>query len=268
MPPRPPPPLKSSSRSKSKSNLESSSPSSSSPSVEILTQTQASLSPLLPILQAVAHRHRNQHSSSHWWRAFGLLRRATRSLAASLLRRPSKSDDELPSVVQARWMASHIVPRTYVAFTQLAADNQHAPLGLMLLAVLARISRLLSDLVPSNHTSSNPNPSSSSAAVTQTSTQGPDTIPSSDNLASPHPNVDMGIVISRHDLAISNTTNKTSAESMDNPASSKDPSNDIKPGKSAKNSSNEVTKDTSRNGNGKKKKKKAGDAFSSLFGSL
>lgn len=49
------------------------------------------LASLLPILDAFNHRHRNQHSASHWWSAFGQLRRGARSLAADLRRHQALS---------------------------------------------------------------------------------------------------------------------------------------------------------------------------------
>uniref|UniRef100_A0A8H7KEJ4 Uncharacterized protein n=1 Tax=Bionectria ochroleuca TaxID=29856 RepID=A0A8H7KEJ4_BIOOC len=35
--------------------------------------------------------------------------------------------DGNPSSPHARWLRSHVLPRSYKAFSQLAADNQHAP---------------------------------------------------------------------------------------------------------------------------------------------
>ncbi|KAM6524788.1 RNase MRP subunit [Fusarium falciforme] len=39
-------------------------------SAALLTTANESLAPVLPILNAFAHRHRNQHHSSHWWSSF------------------------------------------------------------------------------------------------------------------------------------------------------------------------------------------------------
>ncbi|KAF4506402.1 hypothetical protein G6O67_006492 [Ophiocordyceps sinensis] len=104
-----------------------------------------SLAVLLPILHAFNHRHRNQHRASHWWASFGLLRRALRRLADCLLLHAEATPPASAAALgrhsvaaRARWLKSHVVPSAYVAFSQLAADNQHAPLGLLLLAILAR----------------------------------------------------------------------------------------------------------------------------------
>ncbi|RDA87251.1 hypothetical protein CP532_1362, partial [Ophiocordyceps camponoti-leonardi (nom. inval.)] len=81
-------------------------------------EQKKNLSRLTPLLEAFNHRHRNQHGRSTWWAPFNCLRRAVRTGAVERVR--------------------IILPAAFVAFSQLAADNQHAPLGLMLLAILAR----------------------------------------------------------------------------------------------------------------------------------
>ncbi|KPM36077.1 hypothetical protein AK830_g10490 [Neonectria ditissima] len=226
--------------------------SPSTPSTETLSHIHASLTPLLSILHAAAHRHRNQHSASHWWAAFALLRRATRNLAAALLRRPRRADHDIPAVVHAKWMACHIISRAYIAFTQLAADNQHAPLGLLLLAVLARINHLLSDLVPSDHNTK----SVSTPAVPTSLTPGPNPAPSS--ISRPDGDVDMGVAVSREELALP----MTSSREVECPTVKGSGPEQPKIKKLAKATTKEAAKDK------KKKKKKGGDALSSLFGSL
>jgi ribonuclease MRP protein subunit RMP1 len=151
------------------------------------------------------------------------------------------------------------------AFTQLAADNQHAPLGLMLLAVLAHIRRLVSDLVPSDHPSSNADSSVAGTVNPTTPASRPILTPSSLETADPDQDVDMGVAISRNDLALPKAPSKQS----DRLATVETLPKDTKARKSAKSSSKDVTKDTSKESKErKKKKKKTGDAFSSLFSSL
>ncbi|CAI4211730.1 unnamed protein product [Parascedosporium putredinis] len=72
------------------------------------------LTPISVLLDAFNHRNKNQHRRSHWWRQFNLLRRALRRLIVA------------PALKDPR-------PSLTTAFTQLAADNQYAPLGLVLL---------------------------------------------------------------------------------------------------------------------------------------
>ncbi|KAF7542501.1 hypothetical protein G7046_g10159 [Stylonectria norvegica] len=139
-------------------------------------------------------------------------------------------------------MTRHIVPRAYVAFSQLTADNQHAPLGLMLLAVLARISSLLSDLVPAEHVSvlepAKPTPVGQSSSVLKTS--GPD----------------MGVAVPRLVLTPFEDPSVPPPKSQLNLKERK-----LK-ARLGEQSSGEAPKER------KRKKKKGGDELSSLFGSL
>ena len=67
----------------------------------------SSAAALLPLLDAFNHRHKNQHRASHWWSAFGLLRRSVRALAA----RPR----DIQAVrARARFLGQHVVPRAYM----------------------------------------------------------------------------------------------------------------------------------------------------------
>ncbi|KAI9147933.1 Ribonuclease MRP protein subunit rmp1 [Paramyrothecium foliicola] len=117
--------------------------SSSSALTSACVHADEALTPILPILEAFNHRHKNQHRASHWWAEFGILRRSLRALASDALHRHGSA-----LLSRAQWLKSHIIPRSYLAFTQLAADNQHAPLGLLLLALLARVNAIVSDLLP------------------------------------------------------------------------------------------------------------------------
>jgi hypothetical protein len=112
------------SRSKAKP-LQKHQTSSVSLSKGVISQTHDSLTNILALLKSFAHRHHNQHHSSHWWRSFGLLRSAARSLAASLLRHPRRPHDEPPALVYARWIVDNIVPGAYV-FVSSAKPHSHA----------------------------------------------------------------------------------------------------------------------------------------------
>lgn len=122
------------------------------------------LESLLPILDAFNYRHRSQHSSSHWWSKFKLLRRSVHSLAADLAEhqalhqlpaeRKSTAAKTKYKIVKKQIIArstlirGQTVPRAYLCFSQLIADNQHATLGLMLLCTLAKVNSVLSALLP------------------------------------------------------------------------------------------------------------------------
>ncbi|KAM4062226.1 hypothetical protein HRG_009074 [Hirsutella rhossiliensis] len=146
-----------------------------------------SLALLLPILHAFNHRHRNQHRASHWWASFGLLRRALGRLAHCLRPHVDATPPASGLVARARWLQSHVVPSAYVTFSQLAADNQHAPLGLLLLAVLARTHAVLAHLLPFDTP-----PALSLSAPTQPSMLAP-------SAAEPSA-ADHGVVVSRREL--------------------------------------------------------------------
>lgn len=269
--------------------------SSSSPPL-----TADSFSPLLPILNAFNHRHHNQHRLAHWWPVFRSLRRSIRNLidnlsppSTSLSSRPAAarreaSSTSTPVPPRAVWLHKHFIPRAYVyvqslpipsfslldffdltksritnrAFSQLAADNQHAPLGLLLLAILSRIHAALSPLLSIDNSIPKPQPKTNR----------------SNDLA----NQDKGVAIARQELPFSKASpSSTSTERMKLSAtqnisdSSEQPQQQgskvdreaVTPPKSklneeASSSSSQISKDK------KKKKKGKGDALSSLFGSL
>ncbi|KFA75288.1 hypothetical protein S40288_00226 [Stachybotrys chartarum IBT 40288] len=203
-----------------------------------------SLASLLPILDAFNHRHRNQHHASHWWSGFRLLRRSIRLLAAGSSRR-SEQD-------RAGWVGSHAVPRCYVQvkplslphihslFTQLTADNQHASLGLLLLAVLARLSAILSTILPEATTRPLTAAPSSKAPAAQ----------EQDQAVSGGLDRDRGTVVSRQHLAVQHAEPAQSRSQPKPPSPVPPPSKTSKPNKKRKKRSN---KD---------------DELSSLFGSL
>ncbi|KAH7144632.1 hypothetical protein B0J13DRAFT_607948 [Dactylonectria estremocensis] len=228
-------------------------PPPAAPSPETLSDIQTSLTPIIHILRAVAHRHRNQHSASHWWASFAFVRRAVRNLKSALLRPSPRTAVVSPPVLQAKHIVHHVVPRAFIAFTQLAADNQHAPLGLLLLGVLARIKRLLSDLVPSD------NISKSSPIPTTEATRNSGLPPArSDEV------VDLGVAISRDELLPKPSSRESGCATAEEARSK-----DIKDEKHAQ-STIAAIKETPVDSlsKKKKKKKKGGDALSSLFGSL
>ncbi|KAF4950348.1 hypothetical protein FSARC_13234 [Fusarium sarcochroum] len=254
------------------------------PDAALLTTTNESLAPLLPILNGFAHRHKNQHSSSHWWSSFSLLRRAARNLADDLASRPptarkTKSSDvkrdSHPALARAKWMKRHVVPRAFVTnrmvhssrstFSQLAADNQHAPLGLLLLSILARVSTLLSHLIPADY---DHEPSASVIAKPASSRTDLSSAPQASATATEasSPGVDMGVAVSRDELVSSRKTKVKPIQKLDvrlKETTSKERKPKVIHSDNHKSSLKDDTKDRPR-----KKKRKGGDALSSLFGSL
>ncbi|KXH62203.1 hypothetical protein CSAL01_03603 [Colletotrichum salicis] len=147
----------------------------------------ATLVPVLAILDSFNHRNKNQHRVARWWSAFDLLRRAIRRLhdaleaqachrralsfksssSSSSLKKNSSSSSSSGSgkpivgsaerrqnaldedvAVRVRMLLDSTIPSSFSAFTQLAADNQHAALGLVLLGLLARINSVVTLLAP------------------------------------------------------------------------------------------------------------------------
>lgn len=199
-----------------------------------------SLSPLLPILDAFNHRHKNQHRSSHWWSHFSILRRSLKALLSSA----NRQDALLPRV---RWLKTRILPRVYVPFTQLAADNQHAPLGLLLVGLLARINTVLVAALPEDD-------ASAPGTVIETKTKLPI-----------EEEVDRGTTISRGDFARPKSLKVT--EPLDAPGPD---AADDEPKKILKKKPREVaeTEEAPPKRKKKKTKDKHGDDFANMFGSL
>ncbi|KAL6810174.1 hypothetical protein V8C40DRAFT_132727 [Trichoderma camerunense] len=204
------------------------------------TAATTSLSPILPILNAFNHRHHNQHRLAHWWPVFRIFRRTIRALIDDLTSPRRKQDVSSPPP-RAIWLNKHFISRAYIAFSQLAADNQHAPLGLLLLAILAR-----------THT-----------ALTQLLDQPIIPPPSSSTTRANDVHQDKGVAIARQkqpppterlktQSTIQPPSDEQQGEKLDRDA--------IKPSKSK---SKEISSKEK-----KKKKKAKGDALSSLFGSL
>ncbi|KAK6208180.1 RNase MRP subunit [Pestalotiopsis sp. IQ-011] len=130
-------------------------PDTSAVADENIYQTCLSkLHPIMPVLAGFNHRNRSQHRHARWWAAFGVVRRAAARLVAELeaahksSRKKRKRQDgeggkkkkkKDPVESRAVWIRDHAAPRAYRAFSQLAADNQFAVLGLALLGVLATV---------------------------------------------------------------------------------------------------------------------------------
>lgn len=206
------------------------------PSTSIAT---TSLSPILPILNAFNHRHHNQHRLAHWWPVFRIFRRTVRSLLEDLTS-PRRRQDAASPPPRAIWLNRHFIPRAYIAFSQLAADNQHAPLGLLLLAILARTHTALTQLLDQPITIPPPSATTRANEVNQ----------------------DKGVAIARQKQPPPTERLKTQATAQPSPDEQGDTldRDAIKPSKPK---SKEVLSKEK-----KKKKKAKGDALSSLFGSL
>ncbi|CEJ87633.1 hypothetical protein VHEMI04470 [[Torrubiella] hemipterigena] len=209
------------------------------------------LASILPILEAFNHRHRNQHSASHWWKAFNILRRQLRKLCETLHLaigyQGRKQERHLAMVsAQSQHIAHVVIPQSYPAITQLAADNQHAALGIALMAAIAGVHSALVGLLPEEETA------------------GADTTKQKINTemrpAESSNDGDKGVTISRSQF----TTAHEVAPDRKRKATSTLVAAEDKTASTQAIGSKEKDKSSRK----KKKPKKGGDAFSSLFGSL
>lgn len=133
-------------------------------------------------------------------------------------------------------------------FSQLAADNQHAPLGLLLLAVLGQVHDFLSPLLPEGAAAAEAIP------LAQKSTDS--TLHNSLSIANIE-HLDRGVVISRG--AVSQTDSRVNIVIQSKKHNRTEP----------KLSTDQTSKGAAEgNKRQKKRKKSSGDELSSLFGSL
>ncbi|EOO02848.1 hypothetical protein UCRPA7_1629 [Phaeoacremonium minimum UCRPA7] len=244
--------------------------------VETLQAAADRLRPALQILDAFNHRNKNQHHSSRWWAQFDMLRRGVRKLVPELdagirdierkggsKRRKTADKAQGGSSkaaeaarARAQWLHEHAAPRTFMAFTQLAADNQYAPLGLVLLGVLAQIEAAMSPLVPTEVVAATVQSPLDAELSTQCT---PSAI--SDVGASQGEAHDFGVAISRDEVLDSSQASVPSEKSEGMTAKSKS--------KGLQETAPLDPKDAGRPKKDKKKKKKRkGDEFDDLFSSL
>ncbi|KAK4215390.1 hypothetical protein QBC37DRAFT_481476 [Rhypophila decipiens] len=142
-----------------------------------------SLEPALHILERFHHRNKNQHRRSKWWAEADMLRRQVKKFiealydgleeeerANKILARASKNPatgmkmkgksgkendlgdglvkDKFGIYERGVYLRGLLVPRAWLAFSQVVADERFAQLGLMLLATLAQVDQVVSAFAP------------------------------------------------------------------------------------------------------------------------
>ncbi|PVH85421.1 hypothetical protein DL98DRAFT_568206 [Cadophora sp. DSE1049] len=149
----------------------------SSPSQELTSITH--------LLHLFHHRNKNQHRLSKWWKSFSQLRRqvgkllaevealetclkfSSASSSSSKSKKRKGKDGEGSTVGGVRegggeskyvraaretveerveFLERWVVPKCFLAFSNVVADNQYAALGLMLMGTLARVQTALKEL--------------------------------------------------------------------------------------------------------------------------
>ncbi|KAK8056595.1 hypothetical protein PG993_001822 [Apiospora rasikravindrae] len=124
----------------------------------VYNDTLLLIRPVQPLLAGFHHRNKNQHRVATWWASFNMLRRHVtkwtdeldqqakarpkkrkRTAAAAAAAKNQGGDSSGPAEVRALWLRDILMPKCYLSFSQLASDNQFAPLGLVLTGALAQL---------------------------------------------------------------------------------------------------------------------------------
>ncbi|KAE8377920.1 hypothetical protein BDV26DRAFT_292776 [Aspergillus bertholletiae] len=192
------------------------------------------------MLKLVYHRNKNQHKKTKWWKWLSVLKRTTWNLARSLDRIQSPSGEADSPDLYIRRLASHVIPRCYLAFSTVVADGQFSTLGTVLLGTLASLAKSIKIDKEIQFTAQTEPPSAASSFVNVDASE------------------DVGEVLSR------NNDSSGIEGSLEKPFSKAEKCRKFKPKKS--NKSTDITVTQSKNNNKKKKKKK--DAIDDLFDSL
>ncbi|KAH8895144.1 hypothetical protein GQ53DRAFT_820771 [Thozetella sp. PMI_491] len=232
--------------------------------ITTLEQSLGLVSPALGILDGFNHRNKNQHRLSRWFAEFSSLRRHLGKLVpeiqanleklerfAKYKKSPPKSayDDKVKARV--KHLVVQVVPRAFLSFSQLAADNQYAHLGLMLLGALAQVDKALRLVAPEPTGSTESTPLlPSERRLAAGSSLAQDAIPQ----IAPE---DIGVAVPRDPATTEDQPTKPSLEPR--AVGIKDPA-----GEEAK----ETDSTRSASKKQKKKKQKDGDEFDALFDAL
>ncbi|KAH6653898.1 hypothetical protein BKA67DRAFT_563530 [Truncatella angustata] len=268
------------------------------PSASSYQSALAKVQPLVPILAGFNHRNRSQHRHARWWAAFGSLRRNVGRLVSELEAAAAKRDARNPSKKRgrggqeggggnggkavedkARWMRDFLVGEAYLDFSQLAADNQFAVLGIVLLGVLASVHDACIQLVGEASSLVEVALDELSTAIAEPAVvvevvqKDMAKKPSVKRAGLAENDVDFGQVVSREEVAAAATAAQTpKIREADGEPSVKRKKKDV--GKSTNKpieevaSREEVPKKDKAAKEKKKKKKSQGDEFDDLFSSL
>ncbi|RFU25992.1 hypothetical protein B7463_g10355, partial [Scytalidium lignicola] len=130
------------------------------------SQALTTLPAVHDLLNLANHRNKNQHRLSKWWKEFSQLRRHVSKLISELSdpelrfvhestapkKKPKKEKQdrgkESRDKVELRveFLEDVLIPKCYMAFSNVVADNQYSTLGLLLIGCLARIQKAIRPL--------------------------------------------------------------------------------------------------------------------------
>ncbi|KAM5462915.1 Ribonuclease MRP protein subunit rmp1 [Microsporum audouinii] len=105
-------------------------------------------------LHLLYHRNKNQHRCTKWWKWLSMLKRWTLELACEIEKIEKFEDvlsgdgtgDEHPFAAVwkiMRYLHDELVPRCYRAFSTVVADIQFSSLGIVLVATLAEVFKIV-----------------------------------------------------------------------------------------------------------------------------
>ncbi|KAJ5491596.1 hypothetical protein N7539_003163 [Penicillium diatomitis] len=89
------------------------------------------------ILHLVYHRNKNQHRHAKWWKWLSQLKRTALDLGS----RESTKVAVAVSPSHREYLSTHLIPRCYLAFSTVVAENQFMALGIVLMATLSRFAK-------------------------------------------------------------------------------------------------------------------------------
>jgi len=121
----------------------------------------STLQSTLHLLDKIFYRNRNQHRGQHWWKFLALLRKALRQLNAveTRIQQLLSSGVSTAEAVRSRlarekllreqkvetetWIREVLVPRCYLTFTGVVADEVFCGIGVVLVALLGAVGGLV-----------------------------------------------------------------------------------------------------------------------------
>lgn len=107
--------------------------------------TLEKLVPVQQLLHLTVQRNKNQHRITKWWGNLQVLRRNVKRLVETLSSKEAEYRRGKEALLKLScWIETEIIPRTYLSFSAVVADNQYASLGLMLIGCLARVNSCVS----------------------------------------------------------------------------------------------------------------------------
>lgn len=180
------------------------------------------------LLHGLHRRHKNQHRvSTYWWPSFGQLRRAVTRLLEDV--QNSDKAHGIKRITSRVGDTRALVPKVYLAFSRLVADKQFAPLGLLLVGVLAQVQSAVNDI--ERILGITADAADAANSKTGAKTAAPPTSASRDtgkqSASRSLPEIDFGVAISRNDETGGNTAKSASVSRLKKRARKDDSEEDV-----------------------------------------